>query len=701
LPAESTVMDPFAHTPAVALRRLATTSLIAAALWLPGAAAAQQPSQPSASGPTLDAVHALEQQGRIDPEQALARLQRMLPLAPAGGHERVELLTVLGLIHGARREAAQVHGVVEQLQALGGDAARAAALVVHAGLDYFSGDLSRAEPQLTQALAMLPADAPPQARFRVLYQLTQIQAGRGRIEQALASAHEAIRVADGTGAALLRSSARSQLAYVLLRGGQLQRAHDLSREAVALAPTDAERSSARQVEAMVLARRNDPRGEREATLDALQLARRAGWRSQEGLMLGNLADSYLARAEYETARRHAAQALVIARELKDSPSESLALTNLGLAEIGLKRLDAGRAHIERALVIERNAGARAEEAEVLDEMGAALERAGDWAGAIDAYHRLRELQDAMAQTSRQRALLEMQERFDNESRARELALLQREGALHDAQLQAQVRHRWLWAAVALACGLALALVIVLARRLRHANRRLIDSNARLRQQAGCDPLTGLANRRFAHEVMQQQAGASFEGTLLLIDLDHFKRINDTAGHAAGDAVLVEAGRRLRDTLREGDQLARWGGEEFLIAVQPALQPEQAELLAERLLHRLGDTPVVLPAHTLRLTASIGFASFPPPGGEGLAVPWERALRLADSLMYAAKARGRNRACGLRALRLPGEAGLARAETALDAAERQGEVVLAEIAGPTAGEARAGSLRLVHRKDEAA
>ena len=139
-----------------------------------------------------------------------------------------------------------------------------------------------------------------------------------------------------------------------------------------------------------------------------------------------------------------------------APSNAATMVESSPSSAGSTSLNYSGATSLNFTVIERKAGAHAEEAEVLEEMGAALERAGDWAGAIDAYHRLRRLQDTMAQTSRRRALLEMQERFDNEGRTRELALLQREGELHDAQLRAQARNRWLWTAAALACGLALA-----------------------------------------------------------------------------------------------------------------------------------------------------------------------------------------------------------------------------------------------------
>jgi diguanylate cyclase (GGDEF)-like protein len=116
------------------------------------------------------------------------------------------------------------------------------------------------------------------------------------------------------------------------------------------------------------------------------------------------------------------------------------------------------------------------------------------------------------------------------------------------------------------------------------------SNEQLRIQAEIDPLTGLSNRHHLQTVMAERGGTGLEGTLYLLDVDHFKRINDQCGHAGGDTVLVEIARRLRHTLRDDDLIVRWGGEEFLVLVRPLPQAE-AEALAQRLLCALADVPV--------------------------------------------------------------------------------------------------------------
>jgi len=182
-------------------------------------------------------------------------------------------------------------------------------------------------------------------------------------------------------------------------------------------------------------------------------------------------------------------------------------------------------------------------------------------------------------------------------------------------------------------------------------------------------------------VMQQSALANgaLSASLLLIDIDHFKLVNDHHGHATGDAVLVEVARRLRGMLREPDLIVRWGGEEFLIVVR-SLGPEAVEALAQRMLDVVGGTPVQHEGFSIGATMSIGYATFPIEPTL-LAVTWERAINLVDTAMYLAKAHGRNRAYGVRTLHASDEPQLAAIGKSLEAAWRAGEVSLTHLHGP--------------------
>lgn len=161
-----------------------------------------------------------------------------------------------------------------------------------------------------------------------------------------------------------------------------------------------------------------------------------------------------------------------------------------------------------------------------------------------------------------------------------------------------------------------------------------------------DPLTGLHNRRYALPHLERiaerarETGRSF--AVMVADLDHFKRINDHYGHAAGDAVLVKTAKRLRDNLRGMDLLARIGGEEFLI-VMPGTTLAEAETTAARLCRAVSGQGFDAPgyARPLSVTVSIGLATGPcDNAGRPLSV--EDLLGEADQALYSAKTRGRNR-----------------------------------------------------------
>ena len=211
-----------------------------------------------------------------------------------------------------------------------------------------------------------------------------------------------------------------------------------------------------------------------------------------------------------------------------------------------------------------------------------------------------------------------------------------------------------------ACGEELAFRInaMLARkRQRDALRRSDENSYRL---AATDPLTGLYNRRYAEaylgDLMMRASENGRNFVLMLVDLDHFKNVNDRYGHAAGDAVLCEVSRRLRENLRACDLISRHGGEEFLV-ILPETLPGEAARTAERLRAAVGGTPIALEKERqVHVTASIGVAGGFSPENRKLARPkpicyngsptlkpgLSALLEAADTALYRAKEHGRNR-----------------------------------------------------------
>lgn len=182
----------------------------------------------------------------------------------------------------------------------------------------------------------------------------------------------------------------------------------------------------------------------------------------------------------------------------------------------------------------------------------------------------------------------------------------------------------------------------LERLVRERTIELEAAYKRIEEASVTDPLTQLRNRRFLEQVIQSDVDLALRnGTdlvFLLVDLDHFKSVNDTYGHAAGDAVLVQTAGVLRATFRASDSVVRWGGEEFLVVARFIDRRSGAEL-AEKLRAAIEACDFVLPdgAH-LRRTCSIGVAAFPTAN-----LSWEQVVNLADEALYEAKRAGRNQA----------------------------------------------------------
>ena len=169
---------------------------------------------------------------------------------------------------------------------------------------------------------------------------------------------------------------------------------------------------------------------------------------------------------------------------------------------------------------------------------------------------------------------------------------------------------------------------------------LIQREQALEKDALTDPLTGLANRRAFDGLFEQEAVAGREDmhgpSLLVVDVDHFKEVNDTFGHEKGDVALQRITEVLCSVVREGDTVSRYGGEEFCVLL-PRTSADVALIIAERVRAALAGTSISLGEHTIRLTVSVGVASAPDSGDEASAL-----FAAADRALYRAKREGRDR-----------------------------------------------------------
>jgi len=418
-----------------------------------------------------------------------------------------------------------------------------------------------------------------------------------------------------------------------------------------------------------------------ALQDGLALERSIGASKRVVVSLINLSDFYLKTGDFKHAASYAEQAVAATATLNDRALTATAHLNLGQAYLGTGRMAEGKRKIEAGIAGYEEIGDKPELQTALVEYGSALERAGDLPGALQAYHRERKISNELFERRRQQAMLDLQEKYETDKKQRQIELLRSENLIKSTEIDNRRLQQRVWWLLVAVFALAATVVGLLYRKVRHANAQLHEKNRELKQQSVRDPLTGLYNRRHFLEYMRAlPAGQGTGGALFLLDVDHFKNINDTYGHAAGDAVLTTIAARLCEILRETDMIVRWGGEEFL-AYLPTAPGGKSGLdeVAERILAGIGATVIDHGGTALSVNVSIGHAPFPlSVGKQGLA--WERVVNLVDMALYLAKSHGRNRAYGVRGFADDRLASIDAIEQNLEHAWRAGQVDLSVVMG---------------------
>lgn len=387
-----------------------------------------------------------------------------------------------------------------------------------------------------------------------------------------------------------------------------------------------------------------------------------GSRSHEGLQNLEAGRALLGLGRGDEAGERLQSALAIGREIRQS--EIIARSLLHLAEQAQGARDPMRA---RGYIDEAIAGLESNQLRPqLAQAYAIRERIAlsqhDTEAALRYAHRHSEQRELLLGTRASRQLSALQARYARAEAGQKLALLQKDNELQAANLRAQELQRRLGMVALASLALLLALAIWRYASMGRLNRALalknaeIDAqrealtraNAQLSERADAlylaaisDPLTGVFNRTHLREQLERRLVACLadgrELAVLVVDFDHFKQINDMLGHLFGDRVLVAGVAAMRDGLEPDDLLGRFGGEEFVIALEDR-DADAARTLAEALRERVRSALASVDRRHAGVTVSIGLAMLSQlrdPSVDGL-------LDAGDRAMYAAKAAGRNR-----------------------------------------------------------
>lgn len=396
-------------------------------------------------------------------------------------------------------------------------------------------------------------------------------------------------------------------------------------------------------------------------------------------VLVKLAEADTRAGDYAEASRLSERAQRLAAVSGDPDDLALAEFEVGVTQVYLGKREAGQRMAERALAHFRN---QETYVPMMLNYGQALAAAGAADAALKVYADAGNVGLALWRKDKEQAresvirASEMQKK-DNQNEA-----LNRENDIKQSELRNARKLEHMWWVLSIACALGCATSAMLYRRVRISNRSLRTLNDVLYAQSTSDALTGLRNRNFFYEYVNASTrghAQSLTGMFFLIDVDHFKAINDTHGHAVGDEVLRAVSKRIAASVRTEDILVRWGGEEFLVFM-PGVSATGAQDAARRLLEAVAAEPVTIAGTAIDVAVSLGF-SVAPMSCDGQSLTWEQQVHLADLALYLAKAEGRNRAYGVCGPRDLNNQSLRAAEQDLKQASRQQWIEVCTIAGP--------------------
>lgn len=424
---------------------------------------------------------------------------------------------------------------------------------------------------------------------------------------------------------------------------------------------------------------------------ALALRRESGNKARIAATLSNIGDTYFEKGDAKRALAAQREALQLRLDVKDQSAVALSYRNIALIQLSAKQLDSVAANIAiarrladqttdrglgvqvrltqaayerargnpaRAVALSREAlaladrmGAREQVRLATAELAASLEAQGELADALTSFKRSKAVGDSIFSAEASRRIADLEQRFSESRRIHELDSLRQEQTALEVKAVMRTHQRNLAAGVA-------ALIFVVG---FFMYRRRVERERLAESLSVTDSLTGLRNRRYVDQTIDMDVAASLRRwrtaiakgvtvddadlIFLLLDIDHFKSVNDEHGHAIGDQVLTQLGTVLRTTCRDSDVVVRWGGEEFLVIAR-FTDRNQGDATAERLRQAVERHTMTLPnGKIVRVTCSIGWAPFPIDLAHPEAASWMDAISRADEAAYMAKRQGRNAAVG--------------------------------------------------------
>jgi diguanylate cyclase (GGDEF)-like protein len=323
------------------------------------------------------------------------------------------------------------------------------------------------------------------------------------------------------------------------------------------------------------------------------------------IALNAVGQVYLEMGEYEQARTHHLQALELCESISNFMETIQTLYHLGKLFQAQGQADTALDYLNQALEKASEMGAKHQVYRCHRELANMYQEIGDYKNALDQYKSFHNTKEAVITQQIEHRLqsLEVMHRLSEIQRDAEIYRLK------SSNLENEIEERK-------------------------------KTQAKLEELAATDPLTGLLNRRHFFERFEEELDRAVRFdvpiSVVMVDIDHFKRINDQHGHLVGDQVLIEIAKRINNSLRKIDTVCRYGGEEFAILL-PGTDLSQAEQVAERVWRKVADTPIKRAGFEINVSVSLGVAN----KKQAESMTSNALIDHADQALYAAKKAGRN------------------------------------------------------------
>ena len=376
----------------------------------------------------------------------------------------------------------------------------------------------------------------------------------------------------------------------------------------------------------------------EYYLQTLKLLKEIGPESDIYYLISNIGYIYILIGEYSKALEYFEEALPLAQEMNDKKITALIFRNIAMSYKGNGDYKQAIEYFEKCIESCKD-DFPVFKMSCYSELSKIYLETHDYLKAYESAMQRVTLKDSMFTLESEERIAGIQTKYETEKKEQQIVLLEKDKTISGMKLK---RQRSLLLYLTGGIVMIFLFVLILSNLYRQKVKTaaaLAVANGKLEELSRTDPLTKLWNRRYLHEIIELERTRikrAFEPfSFILMDIDHFKNVNDTYGHECGDYVLATMAVILRSAVRKQDLVGRWGGEEFLLFL-PKTSLKGAITIAESVRKKIEDYPFSYSSKTIPVTATLGVSQF-----EKL-LSVDECIKLSDDALYEGKESGRNR-----------------------------------------------------------